>query len=832
MHDLTARTLSLGVGMSLALACGDNGGDSTTASSTATGTATSDPTGDPQPTESSPTASDPSASGESTASDPTATSEPTTTTDPETTGEPPTSPHPRLFMDPDLRSAYAAAAAVPGSAAAGLVAACEDALANPDDYTSRGGSDGDTWPGTAVRCAFAYMATNEQPFLDAALKYWRAALDDDQDLGDGLGCKSGVSPDWQSWNGDPPAPPIILTVTHDTGYPIRWYGPDIALTYDWLYDAPGVDDALREQTRACLTAWVDYYSERGYHHDEPGANYNAGFVISKALAAIAIGEDGGADGHLWTETTQQLFPELMVGDGLAGSDAGVGEAAGVLVGGDWAEGWQYGPLSVLEYSVAARALAEHGAPQPALAAWTDSLALRIYHGTVPDLSGNWVGGDYDDPEVFGPANVNVVDAVLAGLSTDASAGFAASLKQQQSSGPGYYFYNALAEARAVTPVDYRSTNPTRWYLARGTRAIYALSSWQPDALWSVFSSAPAVVSDHQHLSASNFVLNRGSDPLIVDASNYGEFNSLATNALTADASVAQDDYGKTQTPWSEAELRWARGTTDAVYAARSDIADAFIFSDTPSDISYAHREWVFLPEGEVVTIDRVHTIDAAHPMYVGFHTNTGGGGLQLNGDTATGSAGASKLAIHKVFASSGAPQISAPEVGECSLNCNYPCGSCDAARFPVDKYSLEVAGPWAVAVHVIDALAGDEAPAKAASLNDDTIDPMPKQNAAVLGAAVTRGAQTTYVVASSAQDGASPAMLSYGVPGSAAARHVVFDAPEGPGGTSSVSTAVKNGRCTITIAAGDGFVGRPLIFTVTSAAEGCKAADSADLPPA
>ena len=27
--------------------------------------------------------------------------------------------------------------------------------------------------------------------------------------------------------------------------------------------------------------------------------------------------------------------------------------------GDWAEGWQYGPLSVLEYSVAARALAEH-----------------------------------------------------------------------------------------------------------------------------------------------------------------------------------------------------------------------------------------------------------------------------------------------------------------------------------------------------------------------------------------------------------------------------------------------------------------------------------------
>ena len=35
-----------------------------------------------------------------------------------------------------------------------------------------------------------------------------------------------------------------------------------------------------------------------------------------------------------------------------------------MVGGDWAEGWQYGPLSVLEYSMATRALEEQGGHGP------------------------------------------------------------------------------------------------------------------------------------------------------------------------------------------------------------------------------------------------------------------------------------------------------------------------------------------------------------------------------------------------------------------------------------------------------------------------------------
>jgi hypothetical protein len=718
------------------------------------------------------------------------------------------------------------------TAAASLVKACQDTIDHPNDYAMRGGADGDNWPGSAMRCAFAYEATQKPEYLTQAVKYWKAALEDDQDIGDGQGCVSGVDTNWSSWDGNPPAPAVIRTVTHDTGYPMRWYGPDIALTYDWLSGAPGVDASLLTQTRTCLTAWVDYYTDRGYHNDEPGANYNAGYVIGKTLAAIAIGNDGGADGHLWNETTTKLFPTLLVGQGLAGANGTLGSKVGVMVGGDWAEGWQYGPLSVLEYAVAARALEEHGVPLPAMDAWTDSIGVRLIHGTVPTLDGQWVGGDFDSDSVYQSLAVNQFDAVLAGPSTDQAASWMANEKAQRDVGAGSYFYNALAELRNVSPADYRTESPAPalWYLARGTRAMYARTSWDEKAFWSVFSSAGAVVSDHEHLSASNFVFTRGADHLVVDPSGYGEYDSFATNAVTADSKVAQGDYEGTQTPWSKAELVWARGTADATYAARSDFASAFAYSSTPSDIHYAHREWVMLPEGEIVTIDRVHTVDAAHQMYVTFHTNTGGGALTLSGSVASGPVGGSAVAIHAVHLSGGTPKVATPPVGDCQLSCSYPCGQCDSARFPVDEYRVAVPGPNAVAIHVIDGLAKGEPQAVVDSLDDDTFDPAPKQNGGVIGAAVQRNSKLSYVVASSAVDGASPSTMTYGVPGSSPGRHVVFDAPENASGKSTVTATAAGNRCVVSITAGDGFTGHPLMFTVAASSGGCAVTEGSDVP--
>ena len=58
----------------------------------------------------------------------------------------------------------------------------------------------------------------------------------------------------------------------------------------------------------------------------------------------------------------------------------------------------------------------------------------------------------------------------------------------------------------------------------------------------------------------------------------------------------------------------------------------------------------------------------------------------------------------------------------------------------------------------------------------------------------------------------------------------VFDAPEGSDGQSAVSAKANGDRCTITIAAGSGFAGHPLLFTVGTAHDGCAVSASTDVP--
>ena len=72
--------------------------------------------------------------------------------------------------------------------------------------------------------------------------------------------------------------------------------------------------------------------------------------------------------------------------------------------------------------------------------------------------------------------------------------------------------------------------------------------------------------------------------------------------------------------------------------------------------------------------------------------------------------------------------------------------------------------------------------------------------------------------------------MTYGVPGASASRHVVFDAPEDADGTSIVTATAKGGRCVVSITAGAGFTGHPLMFGVSSAADGCKATEDTSVP--
>src|SRR5262249_8768618 len=132
----------------------------------------------------------------------------------------PTGPHPRLFLGGSNLATATTLSKQSGSQAKALVDKCQDTINKPGGYGWPGGVDGDIWPNAAVSCAFAYVVTQNTAYATQAIKYWKTSLNDDMTQGDNKGCVDGVSTNWQSWTGDGPAPPVILTVTHDTGYPM------------------------------------------------------------------------------------------------------------------------------------------------------------------------------------------------------------------------------------------------------------------------------------------------------------------------------------------------------------------------------------------------------------------------------------------------------------------------------------------------------------------------------------------------------------------------------------------------------------------------------------
>jgi hypothetical protein len=725
--------------------------------------------------------------------------------------------HPRIVLTPQVLATLKQKAKDDDSATAAVIASCRKAAPAKGQGD---GYQGSNWAFPASACALAYQLTGDKSFAAKGVKFWRALLDDVSEMGDRKGCVAGASPEQ-----------AITAVRRDTGYAIRFIGPHAALTYDWLHDAPGVDEPLRKQSRACFAAWIDWYTKDGYLRTQPGANYHAGYVFAKTMVAIALGGEAGPTGdRYWKETVDDVFGAQLVDDGLT-PKTGPGRVGGVLLGGDWPEGWQYGQLSVIEYALSARALEQHGVRLPALRAWADELPIRFLHGLLPARDGMFVGGDTEAEGPYLPVGKGALVAAMLGPGSDRPAAWAAALAKALPAGRAdeINVLDALAEARVVAPADPLATPRPLWTLAQGTRTVYARSAWTPAAHWAVFSSPPRQVPDHQHVDATSFVFSRGGDHLVVDPTTYGSRSSLEANAVTVDSDVVQGKYKPSQTPWSRADLPWARGTRSGVVAARGDIARAFDFNGKESDVPLARRDWVFLPEGEIVTIDRARTGGPRRAMYLRFRS-PGTLGFAAGG-IVRADVGGSSLAIRTVSISPAAsPAVKAIAR---ATDCPGPHGACAIARFPVSEYSIATRGAEVLAVHVLDGLAKGEAPARALRLDDPAVDAKPPQNAAVVGAAVSRGAAWTYVVAAAATADEPPGALSYGVPGAASSRHVVFDAPEDGEGRAAVTASAAGGRCLVKLSSsGDRKLkGRPVVFNLGPAASGCAVGEDADVPP-
>jgi uncharacterized protein (TIGR03382 family) len=670
-----------------------------------------------------------------------------------------------MLLDATLRATWKTQAKEARGPVVGAIALCTDAHDTKEH--DRALYQGAEWAKVLQACLVAWAATDSPDHAATALKYFTALLDDLDVIGDKLGGNQAAS--------------------RDNGYAIRNLGPYTALAYDWLHDAPGMTPKLREHARQRWAAWLTWYREKGYRARAAGTNYQAGFLAAATMISVAQGgEAAEEDGpKQWQFVADELWGKDMASALATG---------GILDGGDWPEGWQYGPLSVAHYALAARIAKDAGIAVEGVEAWLASLLRRhIYAMSGSDRV--FAGGDTEDEQANLAPHVLTLDAIALGdASADDKRWARGELSRLRLVDKDYLLYDALANVGDKPALAPRATWPT-WYVAPATGTVYARTRWDDRAVWFVTECQHGLDVDHRHPSAGNFVLSRGPDDVIVDPSPYGSESTLTSNAPTVASAHFPPNYIPSQASWStKTGYDWMTQTRSGVVATRCDYSDQYRFQDRKSDVPDAFRDLVLLPSADgtdaaVVVVDRAATGGDDRAMYLRFRVP---GGLSLEGDRASVTIGTTQLAIHSLVRSGGKPTLGHTSLKDCFKE-GTPKGRCDAARFPVTDLRIEVPGPEPRAVHVITAT-DTKAAASATALSGE----------GYAGVRITGPREAVVVWPTKKGE------LAYrAAPGT----HVVLDAPA-TDGAATITAKREGDACAVTIAPGGSTPARPAIFAL------------------
>jgi hypothetical protein len=677
----------------------------------------------------------------------------------------PKGPHPRMLLDRELRAQWKAMAKLPVGPIAGAIRLCEQARTTGDH--DRALYQGSEWARVLQACLVAWAATDSKDDAATAVKFMTALLDDLDRLGDGRG-------------GDDAA-------KRDHGYALRNLGPWTAIAYDWLHGHPLLTRELQARARQRWKVWLDWYKEKGYRATTPGSNYHAGYLIAATTIAIAqAGEAGPGGTALWQHVADQMWGKEMA---VALSQDGV------LAGGNWPEGWQYGPLSVAEYSLGARLMKGAGAGVQGVETWLSSV-LRHHVYSLSPSDGVYASGDTEFETATLKPHMLTLSAIAFGDASPQDKRWArGELVRLKLVDRDWFLFGALAAVGEKPTLPPRSAWPT-WYVSANTGTLYARTRWDDTGIWFVSECHATIKTDHRHPSAGNFALSRGRDDVIVDPTPYGSQSTLTSNAPAVASGHLPPDYIPSQGAWSEKTgYDFITQRASGVVAARCDYADQFKFQHRPSDIPAAVRDWVLLPSSDgrdaaLLVIDRATTGASDRGMHLRFRTP---GKLAVGGETGTAIVGGSMLAITSVARSAPGTTALGESMAKDCYKLGGPKGQCDAARFPVTDYRAQIPGPSPSAVHLISATGDKTPPAKAERIKGTGWE----------GVRVS-GVRDATVVWRTGEGGA----LDYTAP---AGTHVILDPPDV---TADVSAKQAGKGCAVSVRGGGKLPARPLVINL------------------
>ncbi len=294
----------------------------------------------------------------------------------------------------------------------------------------------------------------------------------------------------------------------DTGYDIRFQLRDLMLAYDWMYDQFTPEE--RTLIVRVATRWVDWYHNTpGYAESRPVENYYAGYLQGMLLTTVATAGDNINLGVLIDLVLSKLGDEVPVMNQR-------------LAGGDWAEGWNYGPYSALEFSLVNTLMKETGEDWSVDFDWLQTLPRSLTYMAAPDFSETRSFGGYS-----GNYAHKTSPALLAVLSsTTADGPYAARLYTAMNGNPN----NDFADIGADTFYEMIFADTTRSgdvtalplsYFNSGTGRWFSRSSLTDPQAYFVSAENTSYSYDHYGYANGDVRLYRGTTCLVCPSAYRG-----------------------------------------------------------------------------------------------------------------------------------------------------------------------------------------------------------------------------------------------------------------------------------------------------------------------
>jgi hypothetical protein len=300
----------------------------------------------------------------------------------------------------------------------------------------------------------------------------------------------------------------VRSYARDSGYDIRFGLLELMLAYDWIYDE--LSDSDRGLLLRVANAWVDWYAQNGYSRSLPYENYYAGWLQGLALTAVATAHENPHAGRLFALLDERLRWEVPVLNQR-------------LCGGDWPEGWNYGPLSVQEMALVAVLLRDIGADPGPLFEFLEAEPRWLTYQMAPDYSQLVSFGGYSGnlPHKTSPSLL----AVLS--STTKEGALAARLYTSGLAAPTNDFSDGTRGLTAFEMI-FASTGQLAHlealplsFLAAGTGRFLSKSSLTDPAAYQASAEGMSYYHDHYGYANGDVRLYRGGTCIVCPSAYRG-----------------------------------------------------------------------------------------------------------------------------------------------------------------------------------------------------------------------------------------------------------------------------------------------------------------------